>query len=91
MDRDIDDEIASYLAEATDEYIQQGLAPEDARRAARRSFGGVTQAGEIHRQVRSFMWLEAVQASEIETVASRQEDHHADVDRAVAGVIDRRG
>ena len=31
MDRDIDDEIASHLAEATDEYIRQGLSPEDAR------------------------------------------------------------
>jgi predicted permease len=58
LDRDIDDEIASHLAEATDEYIQQGLSPEDARLAARRSFGGVTQAKEVYRQVRSFMWLE---------------------------------
>ena len=37
-DRDIDDEITSHLAEATDEYVRQGLSPEDARRAARRSF-----------------------------------------------------
>jgi putative ABC transport system permease protein len=57
-DRDIDDEIASHLAEATDEYIRQGLSPEDARLAARRSFGGVTQVKEVYRQVRSFMWLE---------------------------------
>jgi hypothetical protein len=27
MDRDIDDEIASHLAEAADEYIEQGLSP----------------------------------------------------------------
>src|SRR5881397_946188 len=60
MDRDIDDEIASHLAEATDEYIRQGLSAEDARRAARRSFGGITQAKEVYRQVRSFMWLEGV-------------------------------
>ena len=58
MDRDIDDEIASHLAEATDEYIRQGLSPEDARRAARRSFGGVTQTKEVYREVRSFMWLD---------------------------------
>ena len=57
LDRDIDDEIAAHLAEATDEYIRQGLSPEDARRAARRSFGGVTQTKEVYRQVRSFMWL----------------------------------
>jgi hypothetical protein len=27
LDRDIDDEIASHLAEATDEYMRQGLSP----------------------------------------------------------------
>jgi hypothetical protein len=58
MDREIDDEIASHLAEATDEYMQQGLSPEEARRAAQRSFGGVTQTREVYRQVRSFAWLE---------------------------------
>ena len=58
MDRDIDDEIASHLAEATEEYVRQGLSPEEARRAAQRSFGGVTQTKEMYRQVRSFMWLE---------------------------------
>jgi hypothetical protein len=33
MDRDIDDEIASHLAEAADEYIEQGLSPELGRPA----------------------------------------------------------
>jgi putative ABC transport system permease protein len=58
MDRDIDDEIAGHLAEARDEYIQGGLSPEDAHRAALRSFGGVTQSKEVYRQIRSFMWLD---------------------------------
>ena len=58
MDREIDEEIASHLAEARDEYIQQGLSPEDAHRAALRSFGGVTQTKELHHQVRSFAWLD---------------------------------
>jgi predicted permease len=58
MDREIEDEIASHLAEATEEYVQQGLSLEEAHRAAQRSFGGVTQAKEVYRQVRSFMWLE---------------------------------
>ena len=58
MDREIDDEIASHLAEATEEYVRQGLSPEEARLAARRSFGGVPQTKEVYRQVRSFMWLE---------------------------------
>ncbi|HMF62081.1 MAG TPA: ABC transporter permease, partial [Vicinamibacterales bacterium] len=58
MDREIDDEITSHLAEATEEYVQQGLSPEEARWAARRSFGGVTQTTEVYRHVRSFVWLE---------------------------------
>lgn len=58
MDRDIDDEIASHLAEAAEAYEQQGLSPEEARRAAQRSFGGVAQTKEVYRQVRSFAWLE---------------------------------
>ena len=57
MDREIEDEIASHLAEATQEYIRQGLSPEEARLAARRSFGGITQATEVYRDVGSFVWL----------------------------------
>ena len=57
MDLEIEDEIASHLAEATEEYVRQGLSPEEARRAARRSFGGIPQAREVHLEVRSFMWL----------------------------------
>ena len=58
MDRELEDEITSHLAEATEEYLQQGLSPEEARRAARRSFGGITQTKEVYRQVRSFACLE---------------------------------
>lgn len=58
MDRDIDDEIASHLAEATDDFIRQGMSPEEARLAARRSFGGVTQTKDVYREVRSFMWID---------------------------------
>ena len=60
MGRDIDDEISSHLAEAAEEYVRQGLTPEEARRAARRSFGGVSQTKEVYRQAGSFMWLEEV-------------------------------
>ena len=57
-DREIEDEITSHLAEAAEEYEQQGLSPEEARLAARRSFGGVTQTREVYRHVGSFVWLE---------------------------------
>ena len=58
MDREMDDEIASHLAEAAEEYVRQGQSPEEARRSAARHFGGVTQAREVYREVRSFVWLE---------------------------------
>ena len=57
MDREIDAEISSHLAEATEEYLRQGLSLEEARRAARRSFGGVAQVRELYRETQSFMWL----------------------------------
>ena len=63
MDRDLDDEIASHLAEATAECIQKGLSPEEARLAALREFGGVTQAKDVYRQVRSFTWLDDLRVS----------------------------
>ncbi len=59
-DREIDDEIASHLEEATEDYRRRGFAPEEARRAAARDFGGVTQAKQVHREVRSFTWLSDV-------------------------------
>ena len=60
MELDIDAEIDSHLAEATEEYVRQGLSRDEAGRAARRSFGGVAQTKEVYRQVRSFTWLEDV-------------------------------
>ena len=57
-ERDLDDQIAAHLAEATDDYIARGLSQDDARRAALRDFGGVTQTRQVHREVRSFTWPE---------------------------------
>jgi predicted permease len=60
VDRDLRAEIAGHIAEATEEYIRQGRLPEEARRAALRSFGGVAQTEEAHRDARSFLWLDLV-------------------------------
>lgn len=60
-DRDLDDEVAAHLAEAVDDYIARGLSPRDARYAALRDFGGVTQVKQVHREMRRpiFMnWLD---------------------------------
>jgi predicted permease len=58
LDCDLQEQIDAHLAEAASEYKQQGLSHEEARRAALRSFGGVAQAQEVHRDMRSFAWLE---------------------------------
>jgi predicted permease len=55
-EREIDDEIASHLEEAAEEYVARGLSLEEARLAAVRDFGGITRTKEIHREVRSFTW-----------------------------------
>lgn len=60
-DRDLDDEVDAHLAEATADYVARGLSPEDARFAAMRDFGGVTQVKQVHREMRSFPlmnWLD---------------------------------
>jgi putative ABC transport system permease protein len=58
LDQDLQQQINAHLEEATEDYIQQGLSHEEARRAALRSFGGVARAQEVHRDMRSFAWLE---------------------------------
>jgi len=51
-------ELASHLALLEDEYARRGLPPDQAHVAARRAFGGVAQARELHRDARSFVWFE---------------------------------
>ena len=51
-------EIEAHLALLQDEFETQGMSPADARRAARRTYGGVEQTKELHRETRSFMWIE---------------------------------
>ena len=49
-------EIEAHLRLLQDDFESQGMAPEDARLAARRAYGGVEQAKEQHRETRSFVW-----------------------------------
>ena len=55
---DLAREVASHLALLEDEFIRRGMTPEEARLAARRAFGGVEQTKELHRDARSFGWLD---------------------------------
>jgi putative ABC transport system permease protein len=60
-DRDLDNEIDAHLAEAVEDYVARGLSPQDARHAALRDFGGVTQVKQVHREMRSLNlmnWLD---------------------------------
>jgi predicted permease len=50
-------EIRAHLALMEDEYLRQGMSPEDARLAARRAYGGVEQAKQLHREERAFQGL----------------------------------
>ena len=50
-------EIAAHLALLEDDYLRQGMSPEEARQAARRAYGGVEQAKQMHRNERSYQGL----------------------------------
>jgi predicted permease len=59
--RDLDDEVEAHLAEATADHVARGLSPAEARYAALRDFGGVTQVKQVHREMRrpvSMNWLD---------------------------------
>src|ERR1700753_3264441 len=50
-------EIAAPLTLLEDEYLRQGMRPADARLSARRAYGGVEQAKQLHRNERAFQGL----------------------------------
>jgi hypothetical protein len=54
---DLDREMASHLRLLEDNFQRRGLSSEEARFAAKRAFGSVAQAKDLHRDARSFMWL----------------------------------
>jgi predicted permease len=55
---DLAREVASHLALLEDEFIRRGMTREEARPAAMRALGGVEQTKELHRDARSFVWLD---------------------------------
>jgi putative ABC transport system permease protein len=56
-DSDLTREINAHLQLLEDQFIAQGLAPKEARYAAKRAFGGIGQTKEQQRDTRSFRWL----------------------------------
>ena len=57
-DHDLAREIDAHLALLQDTYEARGLSPDAARREARLALGGVDQVKELHRDARSFRWIE---------------------------------
>src|SRR5579871_103041 len=57
-ERDLTREVDAHLALLQDEFERQGMKPEDARFQARRAFGGIEQAKELHRDERTIPWVE---------------------------------
>lgn len=60
LERELEGEIEAHLELAERDALARGLSPEEARREARLRFGGVEQVKELHRERRSFVWLEAL-------------------------------
>src|SRR5687767_11445174 len=54
LDQRLDEEIGVHLDLLADEFERRGMTPHEARRAARRSFGGTEQIKEEHRTRRAF-------------------------------------
>jgi macrolide transport system ATP-binding/permease protein len=57
-ERELAREVESHLALIEEEYSRRGIGPEEARLAARRIYGGIEQAKELHRDERSIIWIE---------------------------------
>jgi predicted permease len=58
LDREMEEEMRSHLERETEQNLARGLAPDEARCAARRAFGGLDQLQERERDARGGRWLE---------------------------------
>ena len=59
LDSEFDQELETHISLLTEENARRGMSPKEARDAALRSFGGVTQAKEDNREHRGFSRLES--------------------------------
>src|SRR5215475_10950816 len=60
IDSELDEELRYHIEQQTEQNIRLGMSPEEARCAARKSFGGVEQAKERSRDARGVRWLEEI-------------------------------
>jgi len=59
---DLDEDIREHIERESQDNIDRGMAPEEARYAAMRKFGNVTRVKEDVRDVWSFVWLQQLLA-----------------------------
>src|SRR6202041_3514210 len=57
VEAELEREINSHLALLEEDFLRRGMSAEQARLAARRAYGGVEQAKQMHRDERSILWL----------------------------------
>src|SRR5437868_3547820 len=57
-DQELDDELREHLERKTEEYVAQGMTPEEARRRARIDLGGIEQTKEKCRDERRVNWIQ---------------------------------
>ena len=62
LEREMRDEIAAHLAQATERLLARGLTDAEARDAARREFGNVAVLQEEARDARGARWIESLTA-----------------------------
>ncbi len=58
LDREMNEELQFHLEMQTEQYLRQGMSPEEASLASRRSFGGIEQTKEAYRDGRGLPVLE---------------------------------
>lgn len=58
VEEELKREIAAHLALLEDDFRQRGMSEDEARIAARRVYGGLERAKQLHRDERSILWLE---------------------------------
>jgi hypothetical protein len=59
-EREFDAELDAHLGLMQEELQRRGMSARDARREARMKLGGVEQVRELHREARTFHWLETL-------------------------------
>lgn len=62
LDREMHDEMAAHIAQATERFMARGMSEQDARLAARRAFGHMGAVQQSARDVRGAQWVESIAA-----------------------------